>query len=108
MSFQERRRKERKPYINSIDIYSHENKKAMGKGFIMNWCNDGFGIISTHQLPKGVKLVLFCDLPNGQEFDFLGEVVYSQERVDSSAYGIKLLPGQTLALDRFLQQISIV
>jgi hypothetical protein len=107
MSLNERRKKERKPYINSIEIYSQESKRSLGKGFIMNWSDEGFGIISSNRLEHGKKLVLFCDLPNGQNFDFIGEVVRIEDRIDSKAYGIKLMPGQGRLLDRFSQQVSI-
>lgn len=107
MSFQERRKLDRRPYINSIEIYSQENKKMIGKGFIMNWCEEGFGIVSSHLLEAGKKVVLFCDFPDGLEFDFVGEVVYGKERLDSSSYGVKLLPGQSSFVNKFSQQIAV-
>jgi len=106
MALCERRKRERRPYINSVEIYSYENKKDIDKGFVMNWCEDGFGIVSRQVLKIGKKIVLFFDLPSGMECDFLGEVVHAEKRLDSTAYGVKLLPGQKPCVERFLEQLS--
>jgi hypothetical protein len=100
MVFEERRRSERRQYTNSIDIYSYENKKMIGKGFVLNWCEDGFGIISSQMLEIGKKIVLFLDLDDNVEFDFLGEIVRYEDSIDARSYGIKLLPGQASLISK--------
>ena len=102
----ERRKRERRSYINSIEIYSHESKKNVGRGFIMNWCEDGFGIISSQLLEIGRKFVIFFNIANGVEFDFLVEVVHARERLDSTAYGIRLLPGQSCNVNKLSRELS--
>jgi len=105
MAFQERRKSERRPYINSIEIYSQESKKMINKGFIMNWCDEGFGIICPENLEAGKRVVLFFDIPNGMSFDFSGEVVHAEERLDSNSFGIRLMPGQLPYVNKFSQQV---
>jgi hypothetical protein len=100
MVFEERRRSERRQYTNSIDIYSYENKKMLGKGFILNWCDGGFGVISSQMFEIGKKIVLFLDVDNNVEFDFLGEIVRFEERIDARSYGIRLLPGQAALINK--------
>lgn len=89
-----RRKVERKPLVGSIEIYSKEEKKSIGRGFITNLNEEGVGIIMTESLKLGEEFLLDFHLPNGWKFDFFGRIVYAEKGLSSTAYGVEFTPGQ--------------
>ena len=107
MLVQERRKKERRAYANSVEIYSYETKKVIGNGFITNWCEDGFHVVTPHNMEPGKKIIMFFDLLSGYQFDLLGEVVHVEINADSKSCGVKFTQNQPMLISKLSQQLSV-
>lgn len=88
------RKKHRKPLVGTLEIFSKDAAKNIGKGYVTNLNEDGLGIVTQHHLEIGEEFRLVFGLPNGWKFDFSGTVVHAQKGVESRSYGVKFAPGQ--------------
>jgi Tfp pilus assembly protein PilZ len=86
---QERRKSLRKPLAASLEIYTHDAKKSLGKGFITNLGTGGIALETHKHLRLGEKLLLRFTLPKERSFDLKGEIIYAQDGVLTKAYGAK-------------------
>lgn len=85
----DRRKFPRAPLAVLLEICSGESKKGIGKGFITNLSEGGLALEATTRLRLGDKFMLRFTLPNGWNFNILGEIVYIKEGVLTRAYGVK-------------------
>ncbi|MHB9154299.1 MAG: PilZ domain-containing protein [Endomicrobiales bacterium] len=89
-----RRKLGRKPLVSSLEIYSRDARKNLGRGYVTNLNEEGLGLVSRQALAVGEEVILDFGLPNGWKFDFFGTIVYAEEGVFSRLYGVKFSPGQ--------------
>jgi Tfp pilus assembly protein PilZ len=89
-----RRSARRKPLVSSLEIFSKDCTKNLGKGYVTNLHEDGLCLVTDQHLEVGEEFRLNFGLPNGWKFDFFGRIVHAQEGIESKAYGVKFSPGQ--------------
>jgi Tfp pilus assembly protein PilZ len=90
-----RRKLKRKPMVGSLNIYTTNDRRSIGKGYVTNLNENGIGIVTEEPLKLGDEVLLDFKLPNGWEFDFFGKVVYEEKGVSTMSYGVEFLPGQS-------------
>ena len=96
----ERRRHSRKPTLCTLEIYSNDISRNVGKGFILDLNEGGMSIVSNETLPLGGKFSLHFRLKDKWYLDFFGTVVHKGKVASSNTYGIKFLAGQGTELLR--------
>lgn len=89
-----RRKNRRRPLVSSIEIFSKDKAKSLGKGYVTNLHQGGLGLITPQDLSLGDEIILDFNLPNGWKLDFFGKVIYAEKAISSKAYGVEFLPGQ--------------
>jgi Tfp pilus assembly protein PilZ len=86
---QERRKFARKPLAASLEIYSKDQGKSLGKGFVTNLGEGGVALETHKNLRLGEQLMLRFTLPDEKTYSLAGEIVYAQDGVLTKAYGAR-------------------
>jgi hypothetical protein len=91
--------KERRDYVRlatavSLDLYSQDAKRNLGRGFITNLGEGGIALEISKNFRLGERLMLKFSLPNADTFNVLGEIIYIKEGIFSRAYGARFLKAE--------------
>lgn len=89
--FQERRKHPRKTLAVYLELYDHNTKTPLGKGFVTNLSEGGLALETRYKINPGEKFLFRFTLPNGWNFDVVGEVVHCSPGILTNAYGVKFL-----------------
>ena len=89
----ERRKYLRKSTAALLELISNVSKRVFGRGFVTNLSEGGVALETSKNLHRGEKLVLHFMLPDNNEFEVPGEIVYAREGILNHAYGARFENG---------------
>lgn len=85
----ERRKHKRVPLAALIEVLSKDSDENICKGFIKNLCEEGLAFETTKRLKLDGEFKLRFTLPNGWNFDILGEIRHVNDGILTIAHGAK-------------------
>lgn len=89
MNEEDKRRHARVPLTVLLELHTPSGVVPKGKGFIVNLGIGGAALESDEQFDIGDNFVFRFSVPDGKNFDFLGEIRWIKKGVLTKKYGVK-------------------
>lgn len=86
---QERRKYSRVPLAALLEVYSQDDSKLLGRGFVTNLSEGGLAMETADRVRLNENMLMCFTLMNGSSFEVPGQIIYSKGGVLTQAYGVE-------------------